>query len=192
MVQGYHKGTVTVTTATTFDSFLRQVSCRIPGLDPQHFHIQIVCSRAGAPPDARQYIPIHESTVSLPFPMHRSILEQEFLDTALFLPHLQCMHLSVPTVTLSEVTSCSGCISSGFAAPALLQNMLAHCLQNWVMAAAAQHLADLLGCTICAFSLLSDASIHCLTSFFEALSRLAYCTWHTPMVGGVNLHSCRG
>lgn len=60
--QGYHKGTVTVTTATTFDSFLRQVSGRIPGLDPQHFHIQIVCSRAGAPPDARQYIPIHENT----------------------------------------------------------------------------------------------------------------------------------
>lgn len=60
--QGYHKGTVAVTMATTFDSFLRQVSSRIPGLDPQHFHIQIVCSRAGAPPDARQYIPIHENT----------------------------------------------------------------------------------------------------------------------------------
>ena len=79
-MQGYHKGTVTVTTATTFDSFLRQVSGRIPGLDPQHFHIQIVCSRAGAPPDARQYIPIHENTVSLPFSMYISVLQQDFPD----------------------------------------------------------------------------------------------------------------
>lgn len=46
-----------------------QVSERIPGLDPQHFHIVIVCSRANAPADARQYIPIHETTVSF-FP-HR-------------------------------------------------------------------------------------------------------------------------
>jgi len=102
MAQGYHKGTVTVTTATTFDSFLRQVSSRIPGLDPQHFHIQTVCSRAGAPPDARQYIPIHENTVSLPFPVRRSILEHKFLDNAFFPAHLQCMHLSVLTVTLNS------------------------------------------------------------------------------------------
>ena len=75
-----------MTTATTFDSFLRQVSGRIPGLDPQHFHIQIVCSRAGAPPDARQYIPIHENTVSLPFPVHRSTVELEFQNKALLSP----------------------------------------------------------------------------------------------------------
>ena len=63
-LQGYHKGHVLVSTATVFDAFLKQVSSHIPGLDPQHFHIVIVCSRAGAPADARQHIPIHENTVS--------------------------------------------------------------------------------------------------------------------------------
>ena len=49
-----------------FRNFLMQISERIPGLDPQHFHIVIVCSRANAPADARQYIPIHETTVRPP------------------------------------------------------------------------------------------------------------------------------
>jgi len=61
-------------------------------------------------------------------------------------------------------SSCSACISSGFRAPALLQTMLAHCLQNWVMATTARHLADFLVYTICAFDLLSEASSHCMTS----------------------------
>lgn len=75
IVQGYHKGVVSISHTTIFRNFLLKVSERIPGLDPQHFHVVIVCSRANAPADARQYIPIHETTVR---PLLRSTVEATY------------------------------------------------------------------------------------------------------------------